>query len=73
MISRASWHRRVGAIVLFWIVAAGLVSLFHRNLPSSHWLLVHLLLLGAATNAILIWSDHFATSLLRLPDTPQLC
>lgn len=69
MISRASWHRRVGAVVIFWLLAAVVVSIFHRNLPSSQWLLVHLLLLGAATNAILIWSDHFATSLLRLPDT----
>lgn len=70
MISRATWHRRMGAIVIFWMAATVLVSIFHRNLPSSHWLLVHLMLLGAATNAILIWSDHFATSLLRLPDTP---
>lgn len=70
MISRASWHRRAGAVVLIWLVAAVVVSIFHRNLPSANWLLLHLLLLGAASNAILIWSDHFATSLLRLPDTP---
>lgn len=70
MISRATWHKRVGAVVLFWLVASVVVALIHRQIPSAHWLLVHLLLLGAATNAILLWSDHFATSLLRLPDVP---
>ncbi len=31
----------------------------------SRWLLVHVLLLGAISNAILVWSAHFASSVLR--------
>jgi nitrite reductase (NO-forming) len=34
--------------------------------PASRWLLVHLLVLGAASNAILVWTWHFATAVLRL-------
>ncbi|HEY4898835.1 MAG TPA: hypothetical protein VIH79_03850 [Candidatus Nanopelagicaceae bacterium] len=31
------------------------------------WILVHLLLLGAITNLIFVWSSHFTATLLRLP------
>lgn len=34
------------------------------------WLPVHLLLLGAATNAIVIWTRHFTGTLLRARDLP---
>jgi nitrite reductase (NO-forming) len=44
-----------------------LVSGIHRGIPASGWLLVHLALLGAVTNAILVYSWHFAEALLRLP------
>lgn len=67
-VKRTAWHLRVGIVVLAWLTAAltvGVVSLF-ADVP--HWLLVHVLLLGAVSNAILIWSSHFAASLLRLSD-----
>ncbi|EHR52851.1 putative multicopper oxidase [Saccharomonospora marina XMU15] len=66
--SRTSWHLRTGGVVAAWLAAVVLVALIHRFLPVSGWLLVHLLGLGAAGNAILIWSWHFATALLKLPD-----
>src|SRR5690606_3658499 len=31
------------------------------------WLVIHLLLLGAVTNAIVIWSAHFSAAVLRIP------
>lgn len=65
---RSSWHVRVSAIVLGWLLIAGVVALFHRQVPSAPWLLVHLLLLGAVTNALFIWTSHFSLALLRLPD-----
>jgi nitrite reductase (NO-forming) len=43
-----------------WIVARGPGS-------APGWLLVHLLLLGAVTNAILTWTGHFAATLLQQP------
>ncbi|MCG3024395.1 hypothetical protein KZ310_34365, partial [Escherichia coli] len=32
-------------------------------------LMIHLLLLGALSHAILVWSQYFATALLKLPVT----
>lgn len=65
--SRASWHLRANALVGAWLVAAALLALAHRAVPAAPWLLVHLLLLGAVSTAILIWSQHFADTLLRRP------
>ena len=65
---RSAWHLRAGAVVMAWLVAAVSVSLVGLFQPVPHWLLVHLLLLGAVSNAILVWSTHFASALLRLPD-----
>ncbi|MFZ2173049.1 MAG: multicopper oxidase domain-containing protein [Rhodococcus sp. (in: high G+C Gram-positive bacteria)] len=65
--NRSSWHLRTGAIVFLWLAAILVVSLVHPFLPYSGWLLVHLLGLGAASNAILIWSWHFTETLLRRP------
>ncbi|WP_421741054.1 multicopper oxidase domain-containing protein [Cellulomonas sp.] len=59
------WHVVTGILVPAWLLAAALGTLLHRTLPSSGWLLVHLLLLGAVSTAILIWSQHFADTLLR--------
>ena len=59
---------RVSGIVLGWLLVAGAVALFHRQVSAAPWLLVHLLLLGAVTNALFIWTSHFSLALLRLPD-----
>ena len=59
------WHIVSGSLVPAWLAAAVILTLLHRQVPSSGWLLVHLLLLGAVSTAILIWSQHFADTLLR--------
>ncbi|WP_105036565.1 multicopper oxidase domain-containing protein [Cryobacterium aureum] len=59
------WHIISGSLVPAWLAAAVILTLLHRQVPSSGWLLVHLLLLGAVSTAILIWSQHFADTLLR--------
>lgn len=66
--SRASWHLRAGAVVVAWLAALLVVTFVHPFVPASRWLLVHLLVLGAVSNAVLIWTWHFAAVLLRLPD-----
>ncbi|OBH33582.1 copper oxidase [Mycobacterium sp. E342] len=68
--NRSRWHLRVGAVVFAWLAAVVGVAVGHRFLPLSGWLLVHLLGLGAAGNAILIWTRHFADALLRRPPGP---
>jgi nitrite reductase (NO-forming) len=45
------------------------VALGHRWLPEPRWLLIHLILLGAASHAILVWSQHFSYALLHTPAT----
>ena len=62
---RTKWHLSANAPVAAWLAALLGVALFHRYVPESPWLLVHLLLLGAVTNAIFVWSSHFADALLR--------
>ena len=56
-------------VALGWLVAALVISLVHRWVPASTWLMVHLVLLGALTHSALVWSEHFAHTLLRtVPD-----
>lgn len=64
---RATWHRRVGMLPLAYLVALVAVALTHPVLPAWRWLGMHLLLLGVATNAIVIWSAHFTSAVLRCP------
>jgi len=54
-------------LVLSWFVAAAGVAVAHRFVPVAGWLMVHLLLLGGVSTAILLWSQHFAETLLRSP------
>ncbi len=64
---RAIWHRRAGLLPTAYL--GGLVTLgfVHPFLPTWRWLAIHLLLLGAVTNAILVWSAHFTAAVLRAP------
>ncbi|WP_199424141.1 multicopper oxidase domain-containing protein [Actinotalea solisilvae] len=64
---RQRWHVRVNGLVLAWGAAAAVVAVAHRAVPAAPWLMVHLLLLGAVSSAILIWSAHFAEAVRRRP------
>lgn len=50
------------------MVLAVLVALIHQWVPDATWLMVHLVLLGALTHAIFVWSTHFAQALLKTPE-----
>ncbi|CAN5372061.1 multicopper oxidase domain-containing protein [soil metagenome] len=63
--SRKRWYLLMNSVVALWLVAVAVVVGVHRFVPQGGWLMVHLLLLGAVSTAILIWSQHFADSLLR--------
>ncbi len=54
-----------------WLVAAGASTFVHPFVPEPRWLMIHLLVLGAAGHAILVWSRYFADALLRCPPTPR--
>ena len=67
MMQRRTWYLQTNSLIAVWLVALGIAVLVHRFVPASGWLMVHLLLLGAVSTAILIWSQHFADTLLRHP------
>nr|WP_179665501.1 multicopper oxidase domain-containing protein [Nocardioides panaciterrulae] len=50
---------------LGWLLAVLGVALAHPVVPAPRWLMIHLLLLGAATHSILVWSQYFAEALLH--------
>lgn len=52
---------------LLWLLAVVAVALVHRSVPAPRWLLFHLLLLGAVTHSIMVWSQHFTEALLHRP------
>jgi nitrite reductase (NO-forming) len=68
--SRGFWPLR-DLPVVFWLLGVVVVSLVHPFLPAPRWLMIHLLVLGAAGHSILVWSRYFADTLVRLPATPR--
>lgn len=70
-ITRSSWHLATGAIVLAYLLADALIILNHRFIPQARWLMVHTFTLGAITNALFIWTKHFAAAILRYRAEPR--
>jgi len=62
---RIAWHTAAGAVVAAYLLAAAVVVVAHRVMPVPEWLALHLLVLGAATNAVFVWSRFFAQALLH--------
>jgi nitrite reductase (NO-forming) len=62
--SRGFWPLRDLPIVV-WLAALVVTALAHSLIPEPRWLMLHLLLLGAVSHAILVWSKHFADALLH--------
>ncbi|MFB4306771.1 multicopper oxidase domain-containing protein [Actinomadura sp. GTD37] len=69
--SRSVWHAVANGAVLVWLALTVVAALVRHELPVPQWLLVHLFLLGAVTNAIVTWTEHFASALLRVPPPPD--
>ncbi|HEX5202266.1 hypothetical protein ACFQS1_38835 [Paractinoplanes rhizophilus] len=64
---RAGWHRRAGLLPVGYLAALIVLAFAHPLVAAWWWLAIHLLLLGAATNAILVWGAHFTAAVLRVP------
>lgn len=74
-ISRRSWHRVMVALVCGWAVIALAALIGGHWRPGLGWVGLHAAALGVATNAVVVWSDYFATALLRSPSrrrAPQI-
>ncbi|WP_206188772.1 multicopper oxidase domain-containing protein [Streptomyces hirsutus] len=63
-------HLAAHAVVAGWAVLTLVAASAQQTLPVARWLAIHLFLLGAATTAIVVWSEHFAVAMLHaeLPD-----
>lgn len=66
--SRGRWLIR-DIPVIVWLVVLLVVIAAHPGLPVARWLMIHLLVLGAVSHSILVWSKHFAEALLHTPST----
>ena len=58
-------HRTMAALVAGYPLAAAVAAALGDRLPLPTWLALHLLVLGAATNAVFFWTRHFAQALLH--------
>ena len=58
-------HAVAGTVVAAYLLAAVVVVATHQVAQVPEWLALHLLVLGAATNAVFVWSRHFAQALLH--------
>lgn len=67
ILSRSAWHSRASVVVYGWFAAALVVVLLRGRLDDAAWISTHMVLLGAVTNAIFIWSWHFTAAILRVP------
>ena len=67
--TRGFWPLRDLPVVV-WLVALVVATLVHPFVPAPRWLMIHLLLLGAVSHAILVWSKHFADALLHSAPRP---
>jgi len=67
---RGRRHLLPTAFVLAYLLAGG-VTMAGGRVAGAGWLALHLVLLGAVTNAIVVWSEHFAAALLRTPASSE--
>ncbi len=58
-------HMVAAALVAAYLFGAAVVIAAQHAVPVPQWLALHLLLLGGATNAVFVWSRHFAQALLH--------
>jgi nitrite reductase (NO-forming) len=70
--ARARRHLAAGAVVLAYLAAGGVVAGLGERATGGRWLALHLVLLGAVSNAIVVWSEHFAAALLHARPASEL-
>lgn len=62
---RVRRHRIMAGVLAGYATAALAVLVGHARVAMPAWLALHLLTLGVLTNAVLVWSRHFAQALLH--------
>ena len=67
--ARGRWAMRDYPLV-GWLLAALVVAVTHRWIDDADWVLLHIVLLGALTQAIFVWSWHFSQAVLHAAEAP---
>ncbi|MGV8850618.1 MAG: hypothetical protein ACOH16_13860 [Propionibacteriaceae bacterium] len=67
--ARGSWALRDYPLAA-WLLAGVGVAIAHRWIDDAEWVLLHIVLLGALSHAIVVWSWHFSQTLLRKSIAP---
>ncbi len=67
--ARGSWAMRDYPLVA-WLLAGLSVAIAHQWIDDADWVLLHIVLLGALTQGIVVWSWHFAQTLLHTSNAP---
>jgi nitrite reductase (NO-forming) len=62
---RGRRHLAPAGVVLAYLLAGGVTVALGGRIAGGGWLALHLVLLGGASNAIIVWSEHFAAALLH--------
>src|SRR5829696_7437928 len=70
-VRRARRHLLVAGFVLAYLAAGGVTLALGDGVVGGGWLALHLVLLGAATNGIVVWSEYFAAALLHTARTGE--
>lgn len=68
---RRRLHRLAAALISGYLLAAAVIVAVHGFVTMPQWLALHLLVLGAATNAVFVYSRHFAQALLHVKPAPE--
>ncbi|TNC29420.1 multicopper oxidase domain-containing protein [Amycolatopsis alkalitolerans] len=64
-------HAIAASLIAGYLIAAAGTVMAHGVLAMPEWLALHLLVLGAASNAVLVYSRHFAQALLHARPGPE--
>lgn len=63
--TRTRRRRLRDQVAFVWLFALIVVIGTHVWVPQATWLMIHLVLLGALSHSVLVWSEHFTHTLLH--------
>ncbi len=69
--TRTRRRRLRDQVAFVWLFALLVVIGTHVWVSQATWLMIHLVLLGALSHSVLVWSEHFAHTLLRYTPDDQ--
>lgn len=66
-----TWHSKTSRLITWWLIALVIAGMSHIAIPNYRWTLIHMFTLGAVTNSILLWSQHFTEKWMHSQPTDK--